>query len=269
MTNIETAETASSDSFLGRLLPTWELLHNLTVRELKIRYKRSAIGFLWTLLNPLLMMAVFTVVFTTAFKAPIKDFPLFFLCGYLPWAFFQASAQVSTGVIVGNASLIKKVWFPRIVLPLSVVLSQLVHLLLALLVLMVALGLDGYNFLPYAPALLAGLVLLTLFTAGMSMAFAAANTMYRDIQEFSNVLFLLWFYMTPVVYALTLLPKKYQLALHANPMYYFISMIRSPLYELRYPSLGVVIGSLLWTAVALIGGTWLFQRLSVRFAKEI
>jgi ABC-type polysaccharide/polyol phosphate export permease len=224
---------------------------------------------LWTLLNPLLMMAVFTVVFTTAFKAPIHDFPLFFLSAYLPWAFFQASVQVSTGVIVGNAPLIKKVWFPRVVLPLSVVLSQLVHLLLALLVLMAALAIDRYNFLPYLPALLIGLILLTIFSAGVSMLFAAANTMFRDIQEFSNVLFLLWFYMTPVVYSLSLLPRKYQVVLHLNPMYYFVTMVRTPLYELRYPTLGVFAGSVAWTVVALASGTWLFQRLSVRFAKEI
>jgi ABC-type polysaccharide/polyol phosphate export permease len=269
LANIETAAATTGDSFLSRFLPTWELLQNLTVRELKIRYKRSAIGFLWTLLNPLLMMAVFTVVFTKAFKAPIHDFPLFFLCAYLPWAFFQASVQVSTGVIVGNAPLIKKVWFPRVVLPLSVVLSQLVHLLLALVVLMVALAADRYNFLPYLPALLVALILLTLFSAGMSMLFAAANTMFRDIQEFSNVLFLLWFYMTPVVYSIALLPPNFRLVLHANPMLYFTTMVRAPLYDLQYPSLGIFAGAVAWTVVAVVGGAWLFQRLSVRFAKEI
>ena len=252
-----------------RLQPTLELLHNLTVREIKIRYKRSALGFMWSLLNPLLMMAVFSVVFTVAFKAPIHDFPLFFLSAYLPFAFFQASAQISTGVIIANAALIKKVWFPRVVLPLSIVLSQLVHFLLALVVLGVALAADGYNFLPYLPVLLLGIVLLTIFTAGVSMLFAAANVIFRDIQEFSGVLFLLWFYLTPVVYSPAFLPPRYRLVLHMNPMYYFITLIRSTVYELHYPSLGVLAGSLASSLISVVAGAWLFQRLSARFAKEI
>ncbi|MEY2420436.1 MAG: lipopolysaccharide transport system permease protein [Acidimicrobiaceae bacterium] len=269
MTSIDIPSSSANLTRLGRLRPTWELLLNLTSRELKIRYKRSVLGFFWSLLNPLMMMAVFTVIFTVAFKAPIHDFPLFFLSAYLPWAFFQASAQISTGVIIANAGLIKKVYFPRVVLPLSVVLSQLVHLLLGMCVLLVALAIDGYNFLPYLPVLVASIALLTLFTAGVSMLFAAANVVFRDIQEFSNVLFLLWFYMTPVIYSPTQLTPKYRTVLHINPMYYMVQMLRSSIYELRMPSLAVTAGAVVSTVLSLVAGGLLFRRLSIRFAKEI
>jgi len=263
-------ETPSTDlTRLRRLQPTGELLLNLTSRELKIRYKRSALGFLWSLLNPLMMMAVFTVIFTVAFKAPIHDFPLYFLSAYLPWSFFQASAQISTGVIMANAGLIKKVYFPRVVLPLSVVLSQLVHLLLGLAVLLVALAIDGYNFVPYIPLLILSIILLTIFSAGVAMLFAALNVIFRDIQEFSNVLFLLWFYMTPVIYSPSQLPANYRTVLHLNPMYYPVQMLRSAIYELRSPSIAVYVGSVIGAAVSLVVGAYVFRRLSIRFAKEI
>jgi ABC-2 type transport system permease protein len=269
----DTTDSASNltpgSGFIESLRGSRDLLLNLTSRELKIRYKRSALGFVWSLLNPLLMMAVFTVIFDIAFKAPIHDFPLYFLSGYLPFAFFQASSQIATGVVVGNAGLIQKVWFPRSVLPLSVVLSQLVHFLLAMVVLLTALAIDGYNFLPYLPGLILGVLLLAVFTAGVAMFFAATNTIFRDIQEFTGVLFLLWFYLTPVVYAASQLPPKYRWVIHLNPLYYFVTFIRSTVYDLQYPTLGVFVGALLSAVGAFVGGAYLFGRLSSRFAKEV
>lgn len=261
--------TALAPSF-GELLGSRELLVNLTRRELRARYKRSILGFAWSLLNPLLMMGVFTLVFGTIFEAPVDDFPLFFLAGYLPWSFYQASAMVATGCVVGNAALITKVYFPRALLPLSVTLSQLVHLGLALLVYFVVLLVVGYNFVPYLPVLVLGVVLLTLFTTGVSMFLAALNTILRDIQEFVPVLFLLWFYATPVVYPLDLVPNdRLRLVLELNPLTSYITVIRDSLYNLQIPSWTNIGLAAAWAVVSLaIGGT-VFNRLSSRFAKEV
>lgn len=256
----------------SRLSELWgarELLRNLTVRELKVRYKRSALGFFWSLLNPLLMMAVFTVVFTLAFKVQIEDFPFFFLAAYLPWSFFQAAVQVSSGVIVGNSNLVKKIYFPREALPLSVVLSQLVHFGLAMMILFVALVIRGYGFWPYLPAFLLAVVILIAFTTGMSFLFAALNTKLRDIQEFLPVLFLLWFYMTPVIYSLDLIDERYRWVFSINPMTHIVEMMRDSLYRLTYPSAGRMLAAAGFAAFSLILGYGVFGRFAADFAKEV
>jgi ABC-2 type transport system permease protein len=250
-------------------LASRQLIRNLTVKELKVRYKRSALGFLWSLLNPLLMMGVFTLVFRYAFRVPIEDFHLFFLVGYLPWAFFQASVNVATGSIVANANLVTKVYFPREVLPISVILSQLVHFALAMALLLVILPFLGYFYFPYLGGFLIAVVLLVLFTTGLSMFFAAANTTFRDIAEFSPVLFLLWFYLTPVIYSLDLLPTRIASIIALNPMTHFMRLFRDSLYTLQHPEPATLLIAAGWAGASLLFGSWIFARRAADFAKEI
>lgn len=279
-----TAASASRSSKaltpVRELLGARELLRNLTVRELKVRYKRSALGFLWTLLNPLLMMAIFTVIFTRVFVSPVPWFPIYFLSGYLPFAFFQASAQVGTGSIIGNANLVKKVYFPRAVLPISVVLSQAVHLVLGLSVLLVAETIifkwdQRFDWWWYLPTLVFAVVILAVFTTGFTLLLAAANTYLRDIQEFMNVAFLLWFYVTPVVYAPWQLspdpaaPSKLELLIKLNPLYWFVALFRSALYEPQMPGLPTVLICVGWAVTMLVMGWLVFDKLAAQFAKEV
>lgn len=254
---------------LQELVGSRELLRNLTVRELKVRYKRSTLGFLWTLLNPLLMMAVFTVVLGSVFRSDLEDFPVYFLTGYLPFAFFQASVMVASGVVVSNAGLITKVYFPRIVLPLSVTLSQFVHFVMANGILFVALIVLGYGFWPYLPVFLLGVVLLFLFTAGISMLFAAANTFLRDIGEFLPVAFLLLFYATPVIYPKQIIDPDYRWLLNLNPLTHFVGLLRSATYDLRLPGAPTVVACTVSALVSVLVGYRLFIRLAARFAKEV
>ncbi len=255
------------------LLGARELLRNLTVRELKVRYKRSALGFLWTLLNPLLMMAVFTAIFSTLFKADIDRFWLYFLTGYLPFAFFQASAQVATGSVVGNSNLVKKVYFPRAVLPLAVVLSQAVHLLLGLAVLLVAEAVTGhFDWILYLPMLVVAIVLLAMFSTGLAMLLAGANAFVRDIQEFTTVAFLMWFYATPVIYPLKdggPLPSWVQNLIRLNPLTEYVQLFRSALYDYRWPGLPTLLGACVASVLMLSLGWTVFNRLAPRFAKEV
>lgn len=258
------------------LIGARELLRNLTVRELKVRYKRSALGFVWTLLNPLLMMAVFTLVFAAFFRSSgLEWFPIYFLSAYLPFAFFQASCQIATGSVVGNANLVRKVYFPRAVLPVSVVLSQLVHLAMGLGVLLAAetiiyIGWDRtFDWWFYLPVLLFATVLLAMFATGLSLLLAAANTFLRDIGEFTTVAFLLWFYATPVIYPMSIAPEWVQTLLKLNPIYPFIAMYRSALYEMQLPGLPTVAYGVFWAVAMLAIGWAVFQRLAPRFAKEV
>jgi len=254
---------------LHELVESRELLRNLTSRELKVRYKRSSLGFLWTLLNPLLMMAVFTIVLGAVFGSDIEDFPIYFLTAYLPFAFFQASVMVASGSIVNNAGLITKVYFPRVVLPLSVVASQAVHYLMATGILFVALVVLGYNFWPYLPVYVVGVVLLTMFTAGLAMLIAAANTFLRDISEFLPVAFLLLFYATPVIYPIDIIEEQYRWIIQLNPLTHYVGFLRSTTYELRMPGLPTTIFCLVCSTVTLVVGYRVFVRYAARFAKEV
>jgi ABC-type polysaccharide/polyol phosphate export permease len=271
----------------GRLGDLWaarELLDNLVRKELKVRFKGSALGFLWSLVTPLLMTAIFTVVFAAFLRINMGEgnFATFFLAGYLVWQYFANSVNSSVGAIVGNGALIKKVYFPREVIPLSLVLSHAVHFLLALAAtLPLFLWMRG-NVLVHVPAILLGLVLLTAFTAGVSMIFAAANVGFRDLQELTQVIFLAWFYGTPIIYPLFLVEANASWALpviQANPMTWFVQLFRLPLYGIpaaeginpppQWPNLEVLTVCALWAAGALVVGYWLFNRWAVTFAKEV
>lgn len=273
-------------SVASRLRDLWgarELLRNLVAKELKVRYKQSALGFGWSLLTPLMMTGIFTVVFAEFLRIDVEDFATFFLAGYLVWQFFSNSVNSSVGAIVGNGPLIRKVWFPREVLPLSLVFSQAVHFGLALLATSVLFFLQRGNFLPFLPALILGVILLILFTAGMSMIFAAANVGFRDLQELTQVIFLAWFYATPVIYPMSFVEGNAPWALpiiRANPMTWFVEMFQASLYG---GGAGVEGGNLppgwphpqtVAVCAAFAIGTFLvgyalFHRWAVNFAKEV
>ncbi|HWH33417.1 MAG TPA: ABC transporter permease [Egibacteraceae bacterium] len=274
-------------SVATRLRDLWgarELLRNLVAKELKVRYKQSALGFAWSLLTPLLMTGIFTVVFATFLRIPVADFATFFLAGYLVWQFFANSVNSSVGAIVGNGPLIRKVWFPREVLPLSLVLAQGVHFLLALAATTPLFLWQRGNFLPYLPALLVGMVLLVLFTAGVSMIFAAADVGFRDLQELTQVIFLAWFYATPVIYPLVFVQQPAAAwalpIVRANPMTWFVELFQTPLYGVVVNMQGASLPpgwphpqTLAVCAIFAVGtflvGYALFHRWAVNFAKEV
>jgi ABC-type polysaccharide/polyol phosphate export permease len=282
----------------AKLVELWrarELLAQLVAKELKVRYKNSTLGFLWSMLTPALMTVVFTVIFTQVVPIAIADFAAFFLSGYLLWQFFQNSCQGAIHSIVGNGDLVKKVYFPREVLPLSHVLAQLIHLLLALLVVSPYLiATRGWGVLLHLPATLLAIALLTVFTSGVAMWFAGVNVVFRDLQELFIVIFLVWFYATPVLYPLALVRAQLgpdallARGLQLNPMTWFVEAFRTPLYGAvreagegavgvaqvvagapSWPSLTALGLGLAWALVTFVGGYVVFLRRSRTFAKEV
>lgn len=178
-----------------------ELLVSLTRLQLKVKYKDSSLGFLWSLARPLLLLIVYSLVFTTFLRAGIPYFPIYLFTGLVVWDFFSSTQAGATMSIVGNAGLIKKVAFPREILPLSVVGSALVHFALQLVVLLGVLIVTSYDFV--GPSLLLAplaFITLLLFMTGMSFLFAVLNVYYRDTQHLIEVFLLFWFWMTPIVY---------------------------------------------------------------------
>ena len=265
---------------LTELIRYRELIRNLVARDLKVRYKNSVLGFLWSLVNPLAMMTILTIVFT--FMMPnntISKFPVFALCGLLPWNFFRGSVMASIASIVGNSSLIKKVYFPREVLPLSVILSNLANFLLALVVLFTMLFAFRVKLTVWA--LLLPLVIFTqlLFTLGLGFALSAANVFYRDTAMIVDVVMQAWFFLTPIFYPIDILPKHrvvlgldlniHRLAYILNPMASLVATYRVILYHGASPAADFFLRTFVTSLLVLIIGYLLFVRYSQVFAEEI
>ena len=263
-----------------------ELIRNLVERDLKVRYKNSVLGFLWSLVNPLLMMAVFTVVFN--FMLPhtgIHKFPVFVLCALLPWNFFSASVMGSVHSIVGNAHLIKKVYFPREVLPIAVVLSNLVNFLLALIVLFAMLFAFGINLSRWALLLPLIIVIQLLFTLGLAFVLSTLNVFYRDTSVIMEVVLLAWFFLTPVFYPIDILPQQRvlfglelpirRLAYVLNPMGSLVSAYRDILWGSLEggppgpPALDFLARTATTALIILAVGYWVFIRYSRVFGEEV
>lgn len=267
-----------------------ELLWNLVAKELKVRYKGSALGVAWSLVTPLMMAAIFTVVFFTFLRIPFGNgnFTTFFLAGYLMWQFFANSVLSSAGSIIANGSLIKKVYFPRELIPFSLVLSQGVHLLLALLA-TAPLFLYYRGFHPTVlPLVVLALVLVTLFTAGVAMVLGALTVKFRDLGEFLQVVMLAWFYLTPVIYSVENIRQvdngdTWVRVLRLNPMTWFAELFHTLLYGIplppadaqtphplpQSPDLRTWLVCAGWAAVAFLGGYVVFRRQAGTFAKEV
>jgi len=178
-----------------------ELLVGLVRKELKVKYKNSTLGFVWSTLNPAMYLAIFYVVFDLVLEAGIPDFAIFLLAGLLVWNLFSTGVGAATGVITGNASLVNKVRFPRAILPLASVGASFVHFLLQSLVLVIALVALRYDVaFAWTPMLIPALIVLLLLTAALAVAMAAANVYARDTQHLVELALLAWFWLTPIVY---------------------------------------------------------------------
>lgn len=254
------------------------LLYLLSLKELRTRYKKSVLGWAWSLLNPLTQMLIFSVIFLYVFKADpptgdpsgTKNFPLYFLSGALPFNFFSISVGVAIGSLQGGAGLIKKVQFPHEHLVFSVMVAQFVTLLIELAVLSVALLIAGNMVLPWIPALLVILGLLALFTTGVALMLSAANVFYHDVNYLWGILAQILFYATPVIYS----PATIELAAlrfmaNYGPTGSFIVALHNVLYDLRMPSTIRLVQLVVLGFGTFAIGAAVFNRLSPRFAEEM
>ena len=261
-----------------------DLLYNLVVRNLKVRYKNSVLGILWSLLNPLLMMLVFTFVFKVLRgSSRLPAYPAFILSGLLAWNLFNTSIMGAIGSIVGNAHLIKKVYFPREVLPISVVLSNLAHYLLALPVyfaLATALGRAPTTWVLLLPAVI---IVQLFFTLGVSFILATLNVFYRDTQIVMEVVLLAWLFLSPIFYSVTeVAPNGVRIAglflssydvqrwyRILNPMASILASYRDILYWGAQPGLDFFMRTAVTAIFFLIVGYLIFLRFCPVFGEEI
>jgi homopolymeric O-antigen transport system permease protein len=241
-----------------------ELIALLVQRDLKVRYKRSVLGMGWTLLNPLLQMLVYTLVFSTIMRIGIPQFPVFLLAGLLPWTLVSVSVAGSAHCLLNNQGLIRKVAVPQMVYPLAVVASKLVDLVLSLVpfaLLATALGRPpGATWLFVIPAL----ALATILSVGLALLFSSLTVFYRDMRHLIDIVVQVWFYVTPVIYPLELLEKVPYAWLRGlllvNPATPIVRMFQLALYDGRAPSAKLVAAAVVSALTVLAVGAAVFLR---------
>ena len=213
------------------------LLRELVVRDIKVRYRHSALGLVWTVLNPLLMMVVITIVFSTLFKQNIPNFPIYYLSGSLIFAFNSESTTTALNSIISNASLIKKVYIPKYLFPLSNVLSGLVNLGFSLIAMFIVMLITDAPF--HATLLLLPIPIFYtfLFSVGLGILLSAVTVFFRDIAHFYSVFILAWTYFTPIFYPVEILPDAVMKLMQINPMYHRGTYLRSIVLSGVFPSL--------------------------------
>jgi ABC-type polysaccharide/polyol phosphate export permease len=237
-----------------------ELIWALALKELRVRYKRSALGFLWALLNPLLMMVILTIVFSSVMRIQIDHYSVFLLSVLLPWTLFSQSLAYAVESIVGNGDLLKKVYIAKSVFPMAAVLSNVINFFFSLIPLLILLPLLRFPFhwtWIYLPVPLLGLV---LFALGCSFFLAMANVFFRDVAHILQVILSAWFYVSPIIYSLDFVPGRYRLLFRLNPMLYLLNGFRLAIYYGLLPSLQSAAASLGCGLLGLVLGYAIFRR---------
>lgn len=276
---VDTATRAKAPllpSFVG-LAGYGELLRTLLRRELRSRYKGSALGLVWSLVFPLAMMGVYTLVFSVLWKGTrnIPHYPLFVLAGLAVWTFFQAAVQLGTSSLISGGDLIKKVWFPRELVPASVVLAQTLSALVILFVLVpLAIYVVPQNAQTVALVIpfFAAFVCLAL---GLSWMLSVANVFFRDVEHLLGVLFLPWFFLTPVLYGLDQLPAAashstvIHLLRYGNPVTPYVEGIRAVALEATVPGMALLLYIFLVGPLVGLIGLRVLQRYADRVAIEL
>ena len=241
------------------------LIKQLVDRDFKAKYKRSVLGVFWSFLNPLLNMAVQYVVFSNLFRFDIPYFPVYLLCGNVIFTYFSESCGMALTSIVGNASLITKVYVPKYIYPLTRILSSLINLLISMIPLIAVALISGL--LP-APAYILSLyafVCLALFCLGLGMLLSAAMVFFRDIQFLWGVLTTIWMYLTPIFYPVSALPEAAQRIVMMNPLYYYVTFVRTCIIDGVSPEPTMYAQCLLYAVAALVIGAWVFKKNQDKF----
>jgi ABC-2 type transport system permease protein len=262
-----------------------ELLWNLTLRELRSKFKRSTLGWLWSVINPLASIAIYTIVFGVLLGVPpprgepsgLHVYGFFLVCGLLPWTFLANGLNGAAVSIVGNEGLVKKVYFPRSVLPTASTLAWLANFGVELVVLGIVLLFAGNLVLPWIPVVILLLILQTGFVLGLGLLLSAANAYFRDVQHFLGIALNIWFYSTPILFDPDqidafdnkVLGVEWRTLLGFNPMTQFVNAYRNVLYDLRWPSAANWLVLVLISGITLAIGAAGFRRLEPHLAEEL
>lgn len=246
-----------------------ELLKTSIKKDIRGRYKNSILGVFWSFLNPLLQLAVYAIVFPLIMKSDIPNYTVFVCCGLIPWTFFSTAISRTSFVMVENGNIIKKVYFPREILPISIVTSELVNFFISTIIILAFVLAYGMGFTWYIVFYPVILIVQYVLLIGISLLVSSLTVYFRDLQHFIGILLQLLFYATPIVYGMDIIPVSFQWILKLNPMSYIIDGYRSIFYYQRMPDL-VGLGIVFAISIVLcIVGYFIFNKLQKRFAEEL
>lgn len=247
-----------------------QMIISLVKKDLRGRYKGSVLGFLWTFINPLFQLVVYTIVFSFILKSDIDKYYLYLFVALIPWIFFSASITGGAASVVAQKDLIKKIYFPRQVIPISYVTSCFVNMLLCFLVIfaVVIVSGTGLNLLAVLclPVIMAVEYLLAL---GMALLASAVTVYFKDLEHILGIVAMAWMYLTPIMYPKSIIPAEFLPFFNLNPMTHIIDCYRAVLYEKEIPELGSLLSSFVLGVIFLVIGWVVFEKLQKHFAEEL
>ncbi|MGI9145257.1 MAG: ABC transporter permease [Chloroflexota bacterium] len=262
------ARTARGKGLFGSLRELWEfreVLQELVKRDLKVRYKRSVLGIFWTMLNPLLMMVITSIVFSNLFRQTITNFPIYVLSGYVVWTFFSQSTISASSSILDSSGLTRKVYVPPALFPLASVASGLINLVLALVPLALLMLVTGGVFSWALLVLPISAVLLALFAYGLALILSSSAVFFRDTVYTYQVLLVAWMYLTPLFYPQEIIPERWRILVYLNPVYHLVELFRAPIYSGRLPDSTNYLAAAAFSIVIVLLGWWFFESTRNRF----
>lgn len=247
-----------------------QMINSLVKKDLRGRYKGSVLGFLWTFINPLLQLVVYTFVFSVVLRAGIERFYLFLFVALVPWIFFSSAITTGCTCILAQKDLVKKVYFPRQVLPIAYVTSSFVNMIFSFIVIFIVLIVSGVG-VNFAALLYLPIIMLVEFVLclGMALLFSALNVFFRDLEHILGIITMAWMYLTPIMYKVEMVPEKFLPLFNANPMTPIIIAYRDILYYKQIPHITTLTHAFLLGIVILLIGNAVFSLLQRAFAEEL
>ncbi len=246
-----------------------EFLKTSVIKEFRGKYKKSFLGVLWSFINPLLQLLIYTLVFSTIMRADIDHFTVFLVVALIPWNFFNTTIVSAASCIVNNSSILKKIYFPREILPISIVTSNLINFLISSIIVIIALIISGIGLSWYIIFVPFIIIIQYIFSLALSLFISAITVYIRDLEYFINVLMMLWFYLCPIVYSAELIPKQYEKIFNLNPMLHLINSYRDVLYYQSLPRIKSLLILFVISSLLLILGYKTFKNLEKRFVEEL
>jgi len=251
--------------YLQKFYAYRSLLYQLVKRDFKAKYKRSVLGILWTILNPLFTMLILTAVFSTLFRFDIENYPVYLLAGQLIFNFFSEATSLSMHSILGNAAMIKKVSIPKYIFPVSRVLSSLVNCLFSLLALLLVMLITKATFYWTIIFAVVPTILVTLFSMGVGLLLSSMIVFFRDVGHLYSIFLTAVMYLTPIFYPISIIPETVAPLIYANPIYYFVDYFRCVTIYGMMPTMEQNIICGLLATVSLVVGLFFFYKRQDRF----
>lgn len=257
---------------MKQLREIWEykaMIGSLVKKDLRARYKGSVLGFLWTFINPLFQLLIYTVLFAIIMRSPIENYAMFLFVALVPWLFCATSITQGARCILDGSGLVQKIYFPRIVLPIVTVCSNFMNMLFSFIVVIAALLITGVGLSASIWALPVIMIIEFFFVLGLVFIFSALTVYFRDMEHILGIVTMAWMYLTPILYSIEQVPAGLQSVMFYNPMTSVILSYRNILYDKVLPDFSTLIVTIVYAVVFVIAGYFIFQKLQKNFAEEL